>query len=69
MSASKDTNIFETTFIVCDVETTGLSAYDNRVTEVAFIKVRNGEILDKYSTLVNPGQHIPREITNLTGIQ
>ena len=68
MSASKDTNIFETTFIVCDVETTGLSAYDNRVTEVAFIKVRNGEILDKYSTLVNPGQHIPREITNLTGI-
>lgn len=68
MPESKNPNIFETTFIVCDVETTGLSAYDNRVTEVAFIKVRNGEILGKYTTLVNPGQHIPREITNLTGI-
>ncbi|MEZ4689457.1 MAG: exonuclease domain-containing protein [Ignavibacteria bacterium] len=68
MAVNRDQNIFDTTFIVCDVETTGLSAYDNRVTEVAFIKVRNGEILGKYTTLVNPGQHIPREITNLTGI-
>ncbi|MEO6696120.1 MAG: exonuclease domain-containing protein [Ignavibacteria bacterium] len=61
-------NILDTTFIVCDVETTGLSPISNRITEVAFIKVHNGEITDKFSTLINPQQHIPREITKLTGI-
>jgi len=61
-------NIFDTTFIVCDVETTGSSPINNRITEVAFIKVHNGEITDKFSTLINPHQHIPREITYLTGI-
>jgi DNA polymerase-3 subunit epsilon len=63
-----DSNIFDTTFIVCDVETTGLSPVMNRITEVALLKVRNGEIIDKLSTLINPQQHIPRVITNLTGI-
>ena len=61
-------NILDTTFIVCDVETTGLSPINNRITEVAFIKVHNGEITDKFSTLINPQQHIPREVTYLTGI-
>lgn len=61
-------NIFDTTFIVCDVETTGLSPFNNRITEIALIKVHNGEITDKLTTLINPQQHIPREITELTGI-
>lgn len=61
-------NILDTTFIVCDVETTGLSPIYNRITEVAFIKVHNGEIIEKFQTLINPGQHIPRDITHLTGI-
>ncbi|MBK8549806.1 MAG: GIY-YIG nuclease family protein [Ignavibacteria bacterium] len=68
MKESSDLNIFDTTFIVCDVETTGLSPAGNRITEIALIKVRNGEIIDKYTSLINPQQHIPREITNLTGI-
>jgi len=68
MLENRDPNIFDTTFIVCDVETTGLSPVDNRMTEIALIKVQNGEITDKFSTLINPQQHIPREITNLTGI-
>ena len=68
MQKSPDTNIFDTNFIVCDVETTGLSAINNRITEIALIKVRCGEITDKLTTLVNPRQHIPREITHLTGI-
>jgi len=62
-------NIFDTTFIVCDVETTGLSPVHNRITEIALIKVCNGEITKKFTTLINPGQHIPREITKLTGIR
>ncbi len=68
MKEDSDLNIFDTTFLVCDVETTGLSPCDNRITEIALIKVRNGEVIDKFTTLLNPQQHIPREITNLTGI-
>lgn len=68
MKDIQGSNIFDTTFIVCDVETTGVSPIYNRITEIALIKVHNGEIAGKYSTLVNPKQHIPREITHLTGI-
>ncbi len=67
----KDTispDIFDTTFLVCDVETTGLSPIFNRITEIALIKVQNGEITDRFCTLVNPLQYIPRHITQLTGI-
>jgi DNA polymerase-3 subunit epsilon len=66
---SENKNTFEnTTFIVCDVETTGMSAVHNRITEIALIKVQDEEIIDTYTTLVNPGQHIPYGITQLTGI-
>ena len=63
-----DNGILDTTFLVCDVETTGMSYSNNRITEVAFIKIKNGEICDRYTTLLNPQQHIPYEITRLTGI-
>lgn len=64
----KKTSIDDTTFIVCDVETTGMSAHHNRITEIALIKIRDEEIIDSYSTLINPLQHIPLGITHLTGI-
>ncbi len=63
-----DNGILDTTFLVCDVETTGMSCEHNRITEIAIIKIKNGEITDRFSTLVNPGQHIPYEIMRLTGI-
>jgi DNA polymerase-3 subunit epsilon len=66
---SVNKNTFEnTTFIVCDVETTGMSAVHNRITEIALIKIKDEEIVDTYTTLINPGQHIPYGITQLTGI-
>jgi DNA polymerase III subunit epsilon len=68
MNEISGTNIFDTTFIVCDVETTGFSPVENRITEIALIKVNSGEITDKFTTLINPRQYIPREITRLTGI-
>lgn len=68
METSPINNIFNSTFIVCDVETTGLSPVNNRITEIALIKVVNGEITNKFTSLINPRQHIPREITHLTGI-
>jgi DNA polymerase-3 subunit epsilon len=61
-------SVFDTTFIVCDVETTGLSASLSRITEISLIKIYNGEFVDKFTTLINPQQHIPKEITRLTGI-
>lgn len=64
----KKTNLSDTTFIVCDVETTGLSPVYNRITEIALIKVKYDEIIDSFTTLINPGQHIPAGITQLTGI-
>lgn len=61
-------SIPDTTFIVADTETTGLSANLHRITEIALIKVHNGEIVDEYQTLINPEQFIPPGITRLTGI-
>jgi DNA polymerase III alpha subunit (gram-positive type) len=66
---SEDKNTFENaTFVVCDVETTGMSSKHNRITEIALIKIKDEEIVDTYTTLINPGQHIPYGITQLTGI-
>ena len=64
----KNTGIFDTTYIVCDVETTGLSPEMSRITEISLIKIQYGEIIEKLTSLINPKQHIPHFITNLTGI-
>ncbi|MGA7161029.1 MAG: exonuclease domain-containing protein [Bacteroidota bacterium] len=61
-------SIAGTTFVVVDVETTGLSPRDGGITEIAMIKVRNGLLWDEYTTLVNPMMPIPDEVTALTGI-
>lgn len=61
-------SVYDTTFIVCDVETTGLSPYLNRITEIALIKIKECQITDTFTTLINPEQHIPAFITYLTGI-
>src|SRR3989337_1694370 len=58
----------EAEFSVLDVETTGLSARNNRVIEIGIVRVKNLKITDKYSTLINPGCDIPYFITQFTGI-
>jgi DNA polymerase III epsilon subunit family exonuclease len=68
VKSKTQTNIADTTFIVCDVETTGLSPHQGRITEISLIKIRDEEIVDKFTTLLNPRQHIPAMITRLTGI-
>ena len=61
-------HIDEATFVVVYVETTGMSAVDDRMTEIAMMKVRNGVLLDEFSTLINPLVSISHFITDLTGI-
>ena len=56
------------TFTVIDLETTGLSAKRNAITEVTAIQFVNGEAKDMYSTLVQPNEAISQEVEDLTGI-
>jgi DNA polymerase-3 subunit epsilon len=63
------TPLVDVEFVVLDLETTGGSPADDRITEVGAVKVRGGEITGTFSTLVNPGGvSIPPMISALTGI-
>ncbi|MCX7879067.1 MAG: exonuclease domain-containing protein [Ignavibacteria bacterium] len=60
--------IWDTPFIVIDLETTGSDPKKNNIIEIAYVLVQGGTILDEFSTLVNPKQHIPYFISKMTGI-
>ena len=55
-------------YVVVDVETTGGKQPQHRITEIGAVKIINGEIIDKWSSLINPQRHISSFITKLTGI-
>src|SRR3954453_20799920 len=58
----------DTTFCILDLETTGGNRNDDMITEIGVVKVRGGECLGTFQTLVNPGRAIPPQITVLTGL-
>jgi DNA polymerase-3 subunit epsilon len=58
----------EVEFVVIDTETTGLRPGSHRVIEVAGVRVRGGEVLDSFQSLLNPGVRIPTFIAQFTGI-
>jgi len=55
-------------YAIVDLETTGGMAKRDKITEIGIVLLEGDAIIDKYSTLVNPGRSIPPHITNITGI-
>lgn len=62
------TPLIDTTFLVLDLETTGLDPARDRITEVGAVKVRGGEVLGELRSFVHPGRPIPAAVTAMTGI-
>jgi DNA polymerase-3 subunit alpha (Gram-positive type) len=56
------------TYVVFDVETTGLSAYYDTIIELAAVKIQGGEIIDRFESFVNPHHRLSATTINLTGI-
>jgi DNA polymerase III subunit epsilon len=54
--------------VILDIETTGGSHLYDRITEIALVRIQNGEVVDTWQSLINPGKSIPITITHLTGI-
>ena len=63
-----DTKTFNGTYVVFDVETTGLDPLKEEIIEIGACKVVDGRIDEIFATFVKPSKHIPKEITDLTGI-
>ncbi|WP_096199396.1 PolC-type DNA polymerase III [Bacillus sp. FJAT-45350] len=61
-------NLQEDTFVVFDVETTGLSAVYNTIIELAAVKIINGEIIDRFESFADPHEPLSKIIIELTGI-
>src|SRR3954468_10819981 len=61
-------SLHEVTFVVVDLETTGMAPSTAAITEIGAIKFRGGECLGTFQTMVNPDEPIPAAITSLTGI-
>jgi DNA polymerase-3 subunit epsilon len=64
----RGTPLREATFCVLDLETTGGNRNDDTITEIGVVKVRGGECIGTFQTLVNPGRAIPPQISVLTGL-
>jgi DNA polymerase-3 subunit alpha (Gram-positive type) len=55
-------------YVCVDIETTGIRPKWDRIIEIGAVKVRNNQVVNTFSKLINPGIHIPARITELTGI-
>ena len=60
--------IEDVTFVVTDIETSGLCFDSDEIIEIGAVKILNNEVVGRFSCLIKPKKPIPANITNLTGI-
>jgi DNA polymerase-3 subunit alpha (Gram-positive type) len=65
---SKDIDLEQASYVVFDVETTGLSAVYDTIIELAGVRIQQGEIVDRFESFANPHHPLSETTTNLTGI-
>lgn len=63
-----DSNKDYNSYVVFDIETTGLSSRNDKITEIGAVKIIDGLIVDRFSQLINPEKEIPQVVAELTGI-
>lgn len=68
LDSAVDESLFKTTFVVVDLETTGLRAVSDHIIEIGAVKSRGGEAIETFSSFIDPGIAVPAKITQLTGI-
>ena len=64
----KGQKLKDVTYYVLDLETTGFSAVNEKITEIGIMKVKDGEVLDEFACFVNPEKHIPQRVVEVTNI-
>ncbi|WP_034550254.1 PolC-type DNA polymerase III [Carnobacterium funditum] len=65
---SSDIELAEATYVVFDVETTGLSAVYNKIIELSAVKMYKGNVIEKFEYFIDPGHPLSQTTINLTGI-
>ncbi|MBO5927243.1 MAG: 3'-5' exoribonuclease, partial [Clostridia bacterium] len=60
--------LLENEYVVFDLETTGTDVMSNGITEIGAVKIRDGKMVEQFTSLIKPDYAISEEITNLTGI-
>ncbi|MCA9765648.1 MAG: PolC-type DNA polymerase III [Carnobacterium sp.] len=63
-----DRELAEATYVVFDVETTGLSAVYNKIIELSAVKMYKGNVIEKFEHFIDPGHPLSQTTINLTGI-
>ncbi|NLB42049.1 MAG: PolC-type DNA polymerase III [Clostridiales bacterium] len=59
---------FDKTYVVLDIETTGLDSVKNEIIEIGAVKIKGREVIDSFQSFVKPERPVPVNITELTGI-
>ena len=64
----RDYNLLDQEYVVFDTETTGFTPYTDQMIEIGAVKIKNGEVTDRFDELINPGRKLPKKIVELTNI-